>query len=120
MQSKTDPNAKVAEALAAPFSTGKGRGSAPLSFRLLPGGGMVVITNDGRKLWFSAEEVDAAKEKGTSNAPGQEPNQRQATSRFQPSGLLPKAEKRRTYDGMPVLTALPPKREPPKTGRGNT
>ena len=119
MQPKTDLNAKVAETLAAPFSNGKGRGSAPLSFRLLPEGGMVVITNDGRKLWFSADEVDAVKENAGNNAPGQEPNQRQATSRFQPSGLLPKAEKSRTYDGMPVLTVLPPKKQPPKSGKGN-
>lgn len=119
MQPKTDPNAKIAETLAAPFSNGKGRGSAPLSFRLLPEGGMVVITNDGRKLWFSTEEVAAAKEMTASNMHGQEPDQRQATSRFLPSGLLPKTQKSRTYDGMPVLTVLPPKRQPPKSGKGN-
>jgi hypothetical protein len=31
--------------------------------RLLPDGGMVVIAADGRKLWFSADEVTAAREK---------------------------------------------------------
>ncbi len=31
--------------------------------RLLPEGGMVVIAADGRKLWFSADEVNAAREK---------------------------------------------------------
>ncbi len=31
--------------------------------RLLPDGGMVIIASDGRKLWFSAEEVTAAREK---------------------------------------------------------
>ncbi len=119
MQPKTDPNAKIAETLAAPFSNGKGRGSAPLSFRLLPEGGMVVITNDGRKLWFSTEEVAAARENVVIKAPGQVSNQRQATSRFQPTGLLPKTQKSRTYNGMPVLTVLPPKRQPPKSGKGN-
>ena len=33
--------------------------------RLLPEGGMVIIAADGRKLWFSADEVNAAREKLT-------------------------------------------------------
>lgn len=60
MQPKNNLNARVAESLAKPFTLKKGRGSAPLSFRLLPDGGMVVITCDGRKLWFSADEVAGA------------------------------------------------------------
>lgn len=51
---------RIAERLAAPF-TRPGRGKAPLSFRLLPEGGMVVISADGRKLWFSLDEVNTAR-----------------------------------------------------------
>jgi hypothetical protein len=51
---------RLAERLAAPF-TRPGRGKSPLSFRLLPEGGMVVISADGRKLWFTLEEVNSAR-----------------------------------------------------------
>jgi hypothetical protein len=58
MPQKAHPDLLLAQTLAAPFtpcSQGK-----PLSLRRLPDGGMVVIAADGRKLWFSAEEVAAA------------------------------------------------------------
>ena len=52
--------ARLAELLAAPFLK-PGQSRSPLSFRLLPEGGMVVISADGRKLWFTLEEVNAAR-----------------------------------------------------------
>ena len=51
---------KLAKHLAAPFAL-PGRSGAPLSFRHLPEGGMVVISADGRKLWFTLEEANAAR-----------------------------------------------------------
>ena len=35
-------------------------GSEPLSYRLLPDGGLCVIAADGRKLWFTPQEAAAA------------------------------------------------------------
>lgn len=35
-------------------------GSEPLSYRLLPDGGLCVIAADGRKLWFTPLEAAAA------------------------------------------------------------
>ena len=58
MSVKTDPELLLAKSLAAPF-TPRCQGN-PLSFRRVPEGGMVVIAADGRKLWFTAEEVAAA------------------------------------------------------------
>jgi hypothetical protein len=52
---------RLAQKLAAPFAL-PGRSTQPLSFRLLPEGGMVVISSDGRKLWFTLEEVNAARQ----------------------------------------------------------
>ena len=53
---------RLAHHLAAPFIL-PGQSAKPLSFRLLPEGGMVVISADGRKLWFTLDEVNAAREK---------------------------------------------------------
>lgn len=61
MPQKAHPDLLLAQTLAAPF-TPCSQGT-PLSMRLLPEGGMVVIAADGRKLWFSADEVKAAREK---------------------------------------------------------
>lgn len=61
MPQKAHPDLLLAQTLAAPF-TPRSQGT-PLSMRLLPDGGMVIIAADGRKLWFSAEEVAAAREK---------------------------------------------------------
>jgi hypothetical protein len=61
MPQKARPDLLLAQTLAAPF-TPRSQGT-PLSMRLLPDGGMVVIAADGRKLWFSAEEVAATREK---------------------------------------------------------
>ena len=56
----SNPELTLAECLAAPF-TRPGYPDAPLSFRTLPEGGMVVICADGRKLWFTLEEVNRAR-----------------------------------------------------------
>jgi len=53
----TNSELKLASRLAAPFLR-PGQGTRPLSYRLLPDGGMVVISSDGRKLWFTREEVN--------------------------------------------------------------
>ncbi len=54
------PELKLAQHLAAPFAR-QGDPGKPLSFRLLPDGGMVVISADGRKLWFTLEEVNRSR-----------------------------------------------------------
>ena len=55
------PELKLARLLAKPFVQ-RSTDDRPLSFRCLPEGGMVVISADGRKLWFTLEEVNAARE----------------------------------------------------------
>lgn len=55
------PELQLAQHLAGPF-TRSGQGGRPLSFRLLPDGGMVVISADGRKLWFTLEETNHSRE----------------------------------------------------------
>ncbi len=64
MASKSSPdtvkNVELATYLAKPFVL-PGQSGQPLSLRCLPDGGMVVITADGRKLWFTALEVCRAK-----------------------------------------------------------
>lgn len=57
----SSPDLKLAVHLAAPFAR-PGQPNQPLSFRLLPEGGMVVINADGRKLWFTLDEVNQARE----------------------------------------------------------
>lgn len=60
MPQKAHPDLLLAQTLAAPF-TPCSQGT-PLSLRRLPDGGMVVIAGDGRKLWFTADEVATARE----------------------------------------------------------
>ena len=55
MAAKVSPDLLLAKTLAAPF-TPRSQGN-PLSCRRLVNGGLVVIAADGRKLWFSAQEV---------------------------------------------------------------
>jgi len=114
MQPKPGSDLKVAIQLAKPFTITKARTSAPLSFRLQSDGGMVVITAEGRKLWFTADEVAAAREVVT-GSPGQPDSPApRPTSKFRPTGLLRGDEKPGSYDGMPSLIVLPPKRPLPK------
>ncbi len=59
METNFNPDRLIAQTLAAPF-TPRSQGN-PLSFKPLHDGGMVVVISDGRKLWFSAAEVQAAR-----------------------------------------------------------
>ncbi|MEA5078047.1 MAG: hypothetical protein VB013_05705 [Anaerolineaceae bacterium] len=59
METNSNPDRLIAQTLAAPF-TPRSQGN-PLSFKPLHDGGMVVVISDGRKLWFSAAEVQAAR-----------------------------------------------------------
>jgi len=60
MEPQNSRDALLAAALARPFLP-SGQVGAPLSFRELPDGGMVVITPDGRKLWFTCAEANAVR-----------------------------------------------------------
>lgn len=60
MASKNNPDLLLAAHLASPFLL-PGQTGQPLSLRCLPDGGMVVIAVDGRKLWFTALEVQRAR-----------------------------------------------------------
>lgn len=108
MSPKSDPHQRAAELLARPFSKSRGRGSAPLSFRCLPDGGMVVITADGRKLWFTADEVKEVMDDPEAERPVPPSTPQTARSRFKPAGLLPRQEAPEAYNGMPALIVLPP------------
>lgn len=100
------PELKLAQHLAGPF-TGAGQGSRPLSFRVLPDGGMVVISADGRKLWFSLEESNRARaELGmkTLKAPA-------APRAHEPGSTVPAVSSRPpagTRDGKSEMIVLPP------------
>ena len=104
--SALNPELKLAEHLAAPFARPGERGK-PLSYRLLPEGGMVVISADGRKLWFTLEEVNQARvslglkpvaAKKRPQPPEEEPRNLEITSR-PPAG---------TRDGKSEMIVLPP------------
>lgn len=60
MEPQNSRDARLAADLARPFLP-SGQVGAPLSFRVLPDGGMVVIAPDGRKLWFTCAEANAAR-----------------------------------------------------------
>lgn len=116
MSAKISPDQQIAETLAAPFTPVKGHSGKPLSHRALENGGMVVITADGRKLWFTAEEVAQARAELAGEPCS--PRKSQAASRpamnpAQPMTAPPQAP--RTYNGLPVLTALPPRRTKPNS-----
>ena len=98
--------ARLAELLAAPFLK-PGQPRSPLSFRLLPEGGMVVIAADGRKLWFTLEEVNAARETMhmplvKAKAPVSQPEEREFNPRIssRPTGG--------SRDGLSEMIVLPP------------
>lgn len=100
------PELKLAEHLAQPFCRPCEQGK-PLSYRLLPEGVMVVISADGRKLWFSLEEVNQARTelglkivpaKKCPKPPQEEPANLSITSR-PPAG---------TRDGKSEMIVLPP------------
>jgi hypothetical protein len=62
MEPKSKLETSLAAELARPFML-PGQSGQPLSFRMLPDGGMVVIASDGRKMWFTIREVNAARQK---------------------------------------------------------
>ena len=102
----SNPEQKLAAFLAAPFAR-PGESSHPLSFRLLPEGGMVVINADGRKLWFTLEEVNQARNSlgmqplPTPPAPPKAPEQRlNPAISSRPSGG--------SRDGKSEMIVLPP------------
>lgn len=92
------PELKLARHLAGPF-TRPGQGDRPLSYRLLPNGGMVVISADGRKLWFTLEETNRArKELG-----------------MKEKKVLPAPPEREDKHAIPTISSRPPGR--PREGR---
>ena len=60
MDLKNNTDQDIAAHLAHPFML-PGQSGQPLSFRCLPDGGMVVIAQNGRKMWFTALEVCRAR-----------------------------------------------------------
>jgi hypothetical protein len=102
MPPKTHPDLLLAQTLAAPF-TPCSQGT-PLSLRRLPDGGLVVIAVDGRKLWFSAAEVNAAREKLNDQAR----QASQTTKSSLPPAKLVKAPKSQSaaHNGMPIRAAI--------------
>jgi len=108
MSTQNDLHQRVAQKLVQPFSRARGRSSAPLAYRLLADGGMVVITSDGRKLWFTAEEVSKVMEDLVPNAGEEQKETAKNTSRFKPTGLLREGDRPSAYNGLPALVVLPP------------
>ncbi len=97
---------RLAARLAAPFAR-PGQSKAPLSFRLLPEGGMVVISADGRKLWFTLDEVNTARaELGLPEVkpPPKPEKKEEAVKRSDFSALSAP----RTRDGQSEMLVLPP------------
>ncbi len=98
---------RLAARLAAPF-TQPGRGKAPLSFRMLPEGGMVVISADGRKLWFTLEEVNAARaELGVPQVKAP-PKPEKKNVGIAPQLEFSSPSAPRTRDGQSEMLVLPP------------
>jgi hypothetical protein len=103
METNSNPNRLVAEALAAPFTL-RGQGN-PLSFKPLHDGGMVVITADGRKLWFSAAEVQAARRQLRAEKEETNPTTRVVRSQI-PIKLAPgDVPAAKSNNGLPVRVA---------------
>jgi hypothetical protein len=100
------PELKLAQHLAEPFNK-PGQGHRPLSCRLLPDGGMVVISADGRKLWFTLEECNRAREElglKTKRAPAAPPVRKEKTTIPAISSRPPGG----TRDGRSEMIVLPP------------
>jgi hypothetical protein len=106
METKPSPDLLVAQTLAAPYSP-RSQG-IPLSFKPLPDGGMVVITSDGRKLWFTAIEVQAARRQLKEKTGQKNVNAPPLGSRF-PVKLTasPAEDTFRPTNGFPIQVAAP-------------
>lgn len=101
------PELKLAQHLAGPF-TRAGQTGRPLSYRLLPDGGMVVISADGRKLWFTLEETNRAREElgmKIKKAPSPAPVDREEKQAIPGISSRPPAG---TRDGRSEMIVLPP------------
>ncbi len=103
---------RLASHLAAPF-TRPGQGKQPLSFRMLPEGGMVVISADGRKLWFTLDEVNTARaDLGLPqvNLPPKTPDKKKKEQEEESRrlGSLLSGPPARTRDGQSEMIVLPP------------
>lgn len=112
MESKNNPDLHLAAHLVKPFLL-PGQTGQPLSLRCLPDGGMVVIAADGRKLWFTALEVNRARkalhQSATKSAvlpadagvkPLHEIDPRKSSLNSRPIG--------KSRDGMSEMIVLPP------------
>lgn len=100
------PDHKLAKHLAGPF-TKPGQGNRPLSWRILPDGGMVVISADGRKLWFTMDEANCAREElgmKTIKIPAAPPASQTKSSAPAISSRPPTG----TRDGKSEMIVLPP------------
>lgn len=100
------PELRLARRLAKPFARGAAD-DRPLSFRCLPDGAMVVISADGRKLWFTLEEVNQARsELGMKTVlPAAKPPAREEKSTPPLVSSKPPAGSR---DGKSEMIVLPP------------
>jgi hypothetical protein len=92
-----------------------GQSPQPLSWRALPDGGMVVIASDGRKLWFTPNELRAARKElnlrpqplpQTSNLP-----KSQILHEPVPGHEVTSQVTGRSSEGRSVFIALPPSLE---------
>ena len=110
MDSQNSSDSQIAAHLAKPFIL-PGQNAQPLSFRALPDGGMVVIAADGRKLWFTVNEVaKVCKELNLlapakpATTPGAEIPQLHEPDRNRCLSQVPG----RTREGVSELISLPP------------
>jgi hypothetical protein len=110
MAAKLSPEMVLAKALAVPYSLpGKGREKGPgtpLSYRMLPDGGMVVIAAAGRKLWFSTEEVEAVRNTLDGQTTRKELDDVSRARRVPVKLVPPPAEPVRVNNGKAVYIAL--------------
>ena len=113
MAAKLSPEMLVAKTLAEPFNpSGQGNTSSlpersiPLSCRSLPDGGMVVIAADGRKLWFSAEEVNRVREELEAASLHEEKEQAAAVKRVPVRLVPPPKEPIKQNNGKMIRAAI--------------
>ncbi len=103
METNSNPNRLLAQTLAAPYTL-HGQEN-PLAFKPLHDGGMVVITADGCKLWFSAAEVQTARRQ-LRNQAKEEPSALRVVHSQVPIKLAPgETPTARSNNGLPVRVA---------------
>jgi hypothetical protein len=85
-----------------------GQSGQPLSFRMLPDGGMVVIVSDGRKLWFTIREVNTARGKlGIPQVKPGAPQPGGLIERDQIENLISASKLGCKGEGVPLMIVLP-------------